>query len=115
LEGAQVHEVLRRDGSGMCLDLLRLLFGDQQGYVDVNGTDFVTEATGDAEVGKAGLLEAMDVGGPRDADRTRIDVPEHMAARDAVGRADVHAGPATDAIQRIPENRVGPHPGPSIV
>src|SRR5207249_8391261 len=59
--------------------------------------------------------EAVDVRGPRDADRTRIDVAEHVAARDAVGRADVHAGSAADAIQRLPKRRVGPHPGPSVV
>src|SRR5207245_6715919 len=51
----------------------------------------------------------------RDADWTRIDVAEHVAARDAVGRADVHAGSAADAIQRLPKRRVGPHPGPSVV
>jgi len=99
----------------MRLDVLLFHLGNHEGDVDVDGTDLVTEAARDAEVGEAGLLEAMDVRGPRDADRTRIDMPEDVAARDAVGRADVHAGPATDAIQRIPENRIRPHPGPSVV
>ena len=66
-------------------------------------------------MGEGCLLQAMDLRGPRDADRTGIDVAEHVAARDAVGRAHVHAGAAANAIQRVPERRIGPHAGPTVV
>src|SRR6184192_2006569 len=99
----------------MRLDILVLHLRDHQRDVDVDGADLMAQAARDAEVGEGGLLEAVNVRRPWDPDRTRIDVAEHVAARNPVGRAHVHAGAAADAVQGVPEPRVGPHPGPSVV
>ena len=84
--------------------------------VDFDGADL---AAGPAEAGSLGqilgLAQADQGGGNDGADGAGIDPTVSMAANFAVNRADVKAGGATDAVQGLPQVRVGQQFRPAIV
>ena len=53
--------------------------------------------------------------GDDETDRSGVDVAEDVASDLEVARADVAARPATDAAQRVPEERIVAHRGAAVV
>ena len=80
---------------------------DQLGDVDLARADLLAVAALDAEaLDVLGLLQLVEPGREDGADAAGVDLAEHVPAHQAEDRADVQAGGAADALQRLLELRV---------
>ena len=75
---------------------------------DAYGSDAVCLSTG-------WLRDAAELRRQDRADRARVDRPVGLAAGPLVDRADVEAGRAADAAERLAPDRVRQHVGPAVV
>ena len=75
---------------------------------DANGSDAVCLSTGCFAIPRSWGVRIAPIG-------PGIDRAVGLAAGPLVDRADVEAGRAADAAQRLPPDRVGQHVGPAVV